>query len=69
MTKPKRTYQPEPWVEINLETFKKSVREGLHTYFTPVRVLFRILAWPFRRMARPQNQTPARKEASLRPQR
>ncbi len=61
--------RPEEKGEITFESLKKATLEGLYTYFTPVRVLFRILAWPFRRMARPQNQTPTRKEASLRPQR
>ncbi len=66
--KAKRTYQPEPRVEINLETFKRSAREAIHTFFTPVRVLFWILVWPFRQIARvvrPPHPTPTRKETSV----
>ncbi len=66
------TVRREERGEITFDSLKRAVLEGLYTYFTPVRVLFQILGWPFRQLARivlPQGQTPARKEASLRSQR
>jgi len=66
------TVRREERGEITFESLKRAALEGLYTFFTPARVLVRILGWPFRQMTRivrPQNQTPARKEASLRSQR
>ncbi len=50
--KANRRYRPEPSVEIDLDSFKRSAREGLHTFFTPARLLFWIIAWPFQPLIR-----------------
>ena len=68
---PRSTFRSEEKVEVTFDSLKEAARDALYTFFTPTRVLFWILVWPFRQMTRVgrrQNQTPARKETSLRPQ-
>jgi hypothetical protein len=68
---PRSTFRSEEKVEVSLDSLKEAALDALYTFFTPARLLFRILAWPFRHVIRlipSQNETPARKEGSLRPQ-
>jgi len=45
---PKNTFRSEQMVEVSFGSLKKSALEGLHTFFTPARVLFGVPAWGWR---------------------
>jgi len=46
-----RTARQEQRGEITFETLKRAAREGLHTYFTPVRAIFIAMRWGWRHIA------------------
>lgn len=57
--------------EITFASLKRAASEALYTFFTPARVFFFILAWPFRQIARsirPSDPRPVREKTSLRSQ-
>jgi hypothetical protein len=49
---PRSTFRSEPKVEITFESLKRTASEALHTYFTPVRLLFMGAAWCARYVTR-----------------
>jgi hypothetical protein len=68
----KRIYRPEEQVEITFESLRRSAFEGLHTFFTPVRLLFAGVAWGVRYVTRLVSGRPkddaSSKEARIRSQ-